>query len=51
MNTIAFGFLMITSSTCDICSGMLSGLVGMYCMTLTLSAFAAASVPTRTFWK
>ena len=51
MKTIASGFFTITSSTCESCSGMLSGLVGMYWMTLAPSVFAAASAPTRTAWK
>src|ERR1017187_11000690 len=41
----------MTSSTWLICSGMLSGLVGTYWMTLAPSCLAAFSAPTRTFWK
>ena len=40
MNTIASGLSVMTSSTWLICSGILSGLVGAYWMTLALALAA-----------
>src|ERR1700730_8720850 len=48
---MALGFLTTTSSSWLSCSGMLSGLVGIYWSVFAPSAFAAASAPTRTVWK
>ncbi len=48
---MALGFFTTTSSIWLSCSGMLSGLVGMYCSVFAFSVFAMLSAPTRTVWK
>ncbi len=48
---MALGFFTTTSSIWLSCSGMESGLVGMYCSVFAFKVFAILSAPTRTVWK
>src|SRR4051812_41920625 len=48
---MALGFFTTTSSIWLSCSGIESGLVGMYWSVLAFSVFAMLSAPTRTVWK
>jgi hypothetical protein len=51
VKTIALGFFTTTSSIWLSCSGIESGLVGMYWSVLAFNVFAMLSAPTRTVWK